>query len=125
MTDPTLPGIPQDAVDHAANVERARALVPHMPEFAGVADAFAEALTAAELRGFAAGVASVPTPAPKKSCRWCAHDRGGTCAPCDAQGPAVHWYDAFVHADRVSHSYPDDDADNCPGWAPKSTETMP
>lgn len=136
--DPTLPGIPNDQLVHAANVERARVLIHHDPvkhkSHCGPACALcaevrdiAEALTAAELRGFEKGVGSVkgaPTPSVRRTCRTCAHDDGaGDCAPHSANDREVlRWYSTLSRDGRTGgDGYPHPDADNCPGWAAKET----
>lgn len=125
--DPTILGIPNDQLAHAANVHRAARLVgPYRRSLshrdaAAMEEALAEALTAAEVRGFAAGMASVKPATAKRSCRWCAHDGGGTCNPSNVAGsPAAAWIGDLDAAGRLeSTGYPDDDADSCPGWAAK------
>lgn len=127
--DPTILGIPNDQLAHAANVHRAARLVgPYRRclsprDAAALEAAIAEALTERETRGFAAGMASVTPSSPKRSCRWCAHDGGGTCNPSNVAGsPAAVWIGEIDAAGRLeSTGYPDDDADNCPGWAAKET----
>ncbi len=122
--DPTIPGIPQDALDHAANVERARS---HIKRFHGLAfldeiGALAEALTTAELRGWAKGVESVKAAVGARQCRSCAYDTIiGSCAQLGDTDGVLTWCAKQTWTRSADGTHPSPDADNCPGWAPKET----
>lgn len=115
MNDPTILGVPNDQIVHSANMLRARDILLDLSAWIEPAECIAEALTAAETRGFAAGVASTV----RRNCFSCAYDVERRCRA-EADGIPT-WFTRMRLLDLADEDYPHPTADGCPGWAAKET----